>query len=139
VKRGGAVAAIAVVAGSLIWVATRGLSGNLVYFRTPTEVLQAGDAIVGDRIRLGGQVAPGTSGPTTEGFRFIVTDGTTRVTVVGTGDVPALFRDGQGIVAEGFYGRDGAFHADTVLVKHGTEYRPPQPGQTPTSADLEEG
>ncbi|MGH2725167.1 MAG: cytochrome c maturation protein CcmE [Actinomycetota bacterium] len=131
--------AIAVVAGSLIWVATRGLSGNLVYFRTPTEVLEAGDEIVGDRIRLGGQVTPGTSRQTGEGFRFVVTDGTTRLTVLDTAGVPSLFRDGQGVVAEGFYGRDGVFHADTVLVKHGSEYRPPEPGQTPTSAELEEG
>ena len=130
--------AIAVVAGSLIWVATRGLGGNLVYFRTPTEVLEAGDEVVGDRIRLGGQVAPGTSRQTRDGFLFIVTDGTTRMTVLDTGGVPALFRDGQGIVAEGFYGEDGVFHADTVLVKHGSEYRPPAPGETPDAAVLEE-
>jgi cytochrome c-type biogenesis protein CcmE len=56
--------------------------------------------------------------------------------VLDTGGVPALFRAGQGVVVEGFYGRDGAFHADTVLVKHNGVYSPPSPGQTPHSADL---
>jgi cytochrome c-type biogenesis protein CcmE len=139
VKRGGAVVAIAVIAGSLAWVATRGLGGNLVYYRTPTEVLEAGDGLVGDRIRLGGQVVPGTVRRSSGNVTFLVTDGDTRMTVVGSGGVPSLFREGQGVVIEGVYGTDGAFHAEDVLVKHGSEYRPPRPGETPTSAELEEG
>jgi cytochrome c-type biogenesis protein CcmE len=59
--------------------------------------------------------------------------------VIDTGGVPSLFREGRGVVLEGFYGADGAFHADTVLVKHGDRYTPPKPGQTPTSANLEDG
>lgn len=136
-RRRGAIVAVAVIVGSLTWVATRGLSGNLVYYRTPTEVLQSGEGIVGDRIRLGGRVAPGTARRIDEGLRFIVTDGTARMTVLGTGGVPSLFREGQGVVVEGVYGPDGVFHADTVLVKHGSEYRPPEPGETPGSAELE--
>ncbi len=129
--------ALAVIAGSLTWVATRGLGGDLVYYRTPGEVVGAGDELVGQRIRLGGFVVAGSSRRTADGVRFIVRDGDARLTVVGTGDVPALFREGQGVVVEGTYGRDGVFHADTLFVKHGSEYRPPPEGEKPTAAVLE--
>jgi cytochrome c-type biogenesis protein CcmE len=124
-----------VIAGSLVWVASRGLAGNLIYYRTPTEILAQGDATAGERIRLGGLVEPGSVQRTGAAVRFVVTDGTTRMTVIDTGGVPSLFRAGAGVVVEGTVGADGAFHADTVLVKHADSYAPPQPGQTPTSFD----
>ena len=126
--------ALALIAGSLGWVAFKGLSSSLVYYRTPTEVLATPD--VGQRARLGGYVVPGSVQRDGSTVRFVVTDGTSRMTVVDTGGVPALFRDGQGVVVEGAYGRDGAFHADTVLVKHNGVYEPPKPGETPTAANL---
>lgn len=129
--------ALAVIAGSLTWVATRGLGGDLVYYRTPSELVGAGDELVGQRVRLGGFVVPGSSGRTAQGLRFIVRDADARMTVVGTGEVPALFREGQGVVVEGTYGRDGVFHADTLFVKHGSEYRPPPEGEAATAAVLE--
>jgi cytochrome c-type biogenesis protein CcmE len=43
---------------------------------------------------------------------------------------------GTGVVLEGTYGADGAFHSDTMLVKHGEEYRPPGPGETPSPAQV---
>jgi cytochrome c-type biogenesis protein CcmE len=131
------VVALALIAGSLGWVAFKGLSSSLVYYRTPTEVLATPD--VGQRVRLGGLVLPGSVQEAGTSIRFVVTDETTRMTVVDTGGVPALFGAGQGVVVEGYFGRDGAFHADTVLVKHNGVYEPPKPGQTPTSADLAGG
>jgi cytochrome c-type biogenesis protein CcmE len=129
--------AAALVAGSLGWVAYKGLQGNLVYFRTPTEILQQGQSAVGERVRLGGLVMPGSVRRSGQTIRFVVTDETTRMTVIDTEGVPALFRDGKGVVVEGYYGADGAFHADTVLVKHSDRYSPPGPGETPHSADVE--
>jgi cytochrome c-type biogenesis protein CcmE len=131
------IVALAVVAGSLGWIAFKGLSNNLVYYVTPTEMLAKGT--VGDRARLGGLVDPGSVRRLARTVRFVVTDGTTRMTVIDTGGVPSLFREGQGVVVEGALGADGAFHADTVLVQHNGVYRPPAPGQTPHSADLEGG
>jgi cytochrome c-type biogenesis protein CcmE len=139
VKRGRVILVLLIVLGSLGWVAARAVSGNLVYYVTPTEVLSRGEAIVGDRIRLGGLVDRGSVSKLSDGIRFVVSDGTTRMTVVATGAVPALFRPGQGVIVEGVYGADGAFHADTVLVKHAEVYRPPQPGETPGSARIEGG
>ena len=138
-KRGRVVFAVAAVGVGLGWVAFAGLKGNLVYYKTPTEILQQGASAVGDRVRLGGLVQAGSVQRAGSSVTFIVTDGTTRMTVVDTAGVPSLFRDGKGVVVEGFYGDDGTFHADTVLVKHSDDYRPPGPGETPHSADVEGG
>ena len=113
------------------WIAFRGLTGNLVYYKTPTELLSEGPAAVGQRVRLGGLVEAGSVRTGSSGVRFILSDGTTRMTVIDTAPVPTLFRDGRGVVVEGTYGPDGAFHADTVIVKHADQYAPPSPGQTP--------
>jgi len=136
VKRARVIFLLALVAGSLAWVATKALSGNLVYYKTPTEVLREGSTLVGQHFRLGGLGIPGSVERSGSLTRFVITDGTTRLTVIDVGSLPALFRDGQGVVVEGLYQRDGAFHSDTVLVKHNGVYSPPSPGETPTSADL---
>lgn len=130
----------AAVGGALGWVGWKTLQGNLVYFKTPTEILREGEGGVGERVRLGGQLVSGSIERLPGGtVRFVVTDRTTRLTVVDTGGVPSLFGQAQGVVVEGFYGADGTFHADTVLVKHSDSYRPPPPGETPHSADVEGG
>lgn len=134
-RRGRVIFALAIIAAGLGWVAFKGLTNNLVYYVTPTELLTKGT--VGERVRLGGLVDPGSVLHSARTVRFVVTDGTTRMTVVDTGGVPSLFREGQGVVVEGIYGADGAFHADTVLVKHNGVYRPPAPGETPHSADVQ--
>ncbi len=126
---------LVLIAGSLAWVGTRALSGNLVYYVTPTELLQQ-EPPAGERLRLGGQVVPGSVHDVADGVDFVVTDGTTRMTVVHEGGTPALFRTGIGVVLEGTYGADGAFHSDTMLVRHGEEYRPPSPGHTPSPAPV---
>ena len=126
---------LVLIAGSLAWVGTRALSGNLVYYVTPTELL-AQQPPPGEQLRLGGQVVPGSVHSLSGIVNFVVTDGTTRMTVVHDGATPGLFQDGTGVVLEGTYGADGAFHSDTMLVKHGEEYRPPGPGETPSPAQV---
>jgi cytochrome c-type biogenesis protein CcmE len=135
-RRGRVLFALAAVAAGLGWIASRGLQGNLVYYKTPTEILHQGSSAVGQRFRLGGLVMPGTVQPAGQRLRFVVSDGTTSMTVIDTGGVPSLFRAGAGVVLEGVYGSDGAFHADTVLVKHSDSYTPPAPGETPHSAPV---
>jgi cytochrome c-type biogenesis protein CcmE len=137
-RRGRVVVALALVAVGILWVTAQSLGSSIVYYTTPTELLGRGSAAVGDRVRLGGYVTPGSVEQRGE-LRFIVTDGTTSVTVISSGGAPSLFQAGKGVVVEGTYGRDGAFHADAVLVKHGDQYRPPAPGETPTHADLGDG
>lgn len=126
---------LVLITGSLAWVGTQALSGNLVYYVTPTELLQQHPA-PDERLRLGGQVVPGSVHDVADGVDFVVTDGTTRMSVVHTGSTPSLFKTGTGVVLEGTYGTDGAFHSDNMLVKHGEDYRPPAPGQTPAPDEV---
>ena len=97
------------------------LSSNLVYFRTPTELLTEVDASP-DRLRLGGQVVSGTVVEQGETLLLSVTDGRESTTVVHAGVIPQLFKEGQGVIVEGTW--DGAkFHSDTMLIRHDEQYR----------------
>jgi len=105
------------------------LSGNLVYFKTPTEV--SSEVVDADsRLRLGGQVANGTVTSTSDGVAFEVTDGRIAVGVVHSGTPQELFREGIGVVLEGTWDGD-TFHSDTMLIKHDEQYRTEESEYTP--------
>ncbi|WP_313196612.1 cytochrome c maturation protein CcmE [Shinella zoogloeoides] len=99
-------------------------SQSIAYFYVPGDLAKANLA-PGTRIRLGGLVETGTvkrgEGST---ITFTVTDTLANVPVTYTGILPDLFREGQGVVAEGAFGTDGLFVADTVLAKHDETYMP---------------
>ncbi len=100
------------------------LGDSLVYFYSPTELKEK--AInPGAQIRVGGLVEEG-SVDKGEGLdvSFIVTDLNESVTVHYNGLLPDLFREGQGVVAEGSFLSDGQFHATKVLAKHDEKYMP---------------
>lgn len=131
---------LAVIVLAIAWIAARGLTGNFVYYLTPTDVLAHHKAQVGQRIRLGGYVVPGSVRHSGSFLLFTVTDNTDSIKVSDTGAVPELFKAGQGVVLEGAMGTDGKFHADTLLVRHNGTYAPPKPGQPPPHrADLKTG
>lgn len=100
------------------------LREQIVFFNTPTD-LKASHQSAGSRVRLGGLVEKGSwvkgSGAVA---RFVVTDTENSVAVTYEGILPDLFREGQGVVAEGVLGADGVFKADTVLAKHDENYMP---------------
>jgi cytochrome c-type biogenesis protein CcmE len=100
------------------------LRQEIVFFNTPTD-LKAGVHAPGTRIRLGGLVENG-SWKKAEGARndFVVTDTESTVNVVYVGILPDLFREGQGVVAEGTFGQDSVFTADSVLARHDENYMP---------------
>ena len=100
---------------------------NLVFFYGPSEL--AAKAIgPGRRIRIGGLVAEHSVVRQESGHRigFRVTDGKTDLMVVFDGVLPDLFREGQGVVAEGRMQPDGVFAATSVLAKHDEKYMPPE-------------
>jgi len=100
------------------------LKDTIVFFNSPTEVLEKRIA-PGARIRLGGLVKPGTLARTGDlAVRFEVTDGANTILVTYRGILPDLFREGQGVVAEGALDASGEFRADTVLAKHDETYMP---------------
>jgi len=119
----------AVVLAALGWITIRGLNGNFVYYLTPSDIVVKHQATVDERVRLGGYVVPGSVSQRDDDLRFVVSDAGARLRVVDTGPVPRMFRPGQGVVLEGALGADGAFHSDTLLVKHDGEYRAPDSGR----------
>jgi cytochrome c-type biogenesis protein CcmE len=100
------------------------MSGSIVFFHSPTEVVQDHLA-AGTRIRIGGLVKDGSvKRGDNLNIRFEVTDGKNEVPVHYQGLVPDLFREGQGVVAEGKMEANGSLEADTVLAKHDERYMP---------------
>jgi cytochrome c-type biogenesis protein CcmE len=129
-----------VVVLALAWVAVRGLTGNFVYYLTPTDIVAHHKAQAGQRIRLGGYVVPGSVHHSGPALMFTVTDRTDSIQVLDTGPVPELFKAGQGVVLEGVLGTHGRFYADTTFVQHNGSYFPPKPGESPPNrADLKLG
>lgn len=102
------------------------LGDSIVFFYGPSDVAEKG--ITPDtRFRLGGLVKQG-SVVRGEGTRvkFVVTDTKRSIPVTFEGVLPDLFREGQGVVAEGRLDRAGVFVADSVLAKHDEKYMPPE-------------
>ena len=97
---------------------------NLVFFITPSEIVQ-GTAPAGERFRLGGLVAPGSVHRDGNDLKFAVTDGAREVKVSYRGQLPDLFREGKGVVAQGRLA-GLQFVADEVLAKHDENYMPPE-------------
>ncbi|HEY7748245.1 MAG TPA: cytochrome c maturation protein CcmE [Aestuariivirgaceae bacterium] len=112
-------AVLAVAAGLSLYA----LSDAIVFFFTPAEAIarNLGPEV---RFRLGGLVAEGSVKRNGAAVQFTVTDTEKSIQVAYTGQLPDLFREGQGVVAEGSLTRDGIFKADTVLAKHDETYMP---------------
>jgi len=100
------------------------LRDSIVFFNSPTDVVEKHVA-PGSRIRIGGLVKQGSvvRGENLA-VRFEVTDGNREIAVTYQGILPDLFREGQGIVAEGVLDQSGTFKADSVLAKHDEKYMP---------------
>ncbi|MCB1428636.1 MAG: cytochrome c maturation protein CcmE [Nitratireductor sp.] len=117
----GAIGAVLMAAVLLVMTALR---DEIVFFYTPSDILVDGKASSGQRIRLGGLVKEASIVKNGENVTFVVTDNDREIPVSYTGILPDLFREGQGVVAEGIVGSDGSFAADTVLAKHDENYMP---------------
>jgi cytochrome c-type biogenesis protein CcmE len=100
------------------------LRDSIVFFNSPTDIVEKHPA-AGTRMRIGGLVKSGSlqHGDNLQ-IRFDVTDGKSDISVRYQGIVPDLFREGQGVVAEGKLETGGIFVADTVLAKHDERYMP---------------
>ena len=109
------------VAAGLILSAMR---DSIVFFTSPTDVVEKHNP-PGARLRIGGLVKPGSvaRGDNLQ-VRFEITDGKNDIPVHYQGIVPDLFREGQGVVAEGKLESGGTFAADSVLAKHDERYMP---------------
>ena len=98
---------------------------NLVFFFTPSQIA-AKEAPLNKTFRIGGMVEKGSVKRDGVEVRFIVTDTAKTLPVVYRGQLPDLFREGKGVVAQGQLGPDGVFRAREVLAKHDENYMPPE-------------
>ncbi len=111
---------LALAVGLSLWA----MQDSVTFFFSPSEVTEA-KAPAGRNIRLGGLVEAGSVHHAHDGsVAFVVTDNAATTRVVFHGDLPDLFREGQGIVAQGAFSPDRTFHADQVLAKHDETYMP---------------
>jgi cytochrome c-type biogenesis protein CcmE len=99
------------------------MKDTLVYFYTPSD-LTSRHVGPDRRLRIGGLVETGSVEHNGDEVRFTVTDLSARLPVVYRGVLPDLFREGQGVVAEGKLDESGLFHASEVLAKHDENYMP---------------
>ena len=120
--------------------ALKAFNENLMYFFSTTEVVE-GKAPEQAKFRLGGMVVKGSIERPDNGLmvRFILTDYNKKVTVEYTGILPDLFREGQGIVANGRLNQNGVFIAEEVLAKHDENYMPPEVADSLKQAEQQEG
>jgi cytochrome c-type biogenesis protein CcmE len=118
------IAACGAVLAAALGLVLYAMSGTIVFFRSPSEIV-GGSVAPGTRIRLGGLVEAGSlKRGSAQRVSFAVTDTAAAVPVRYQGLLPDLFREGQGVVAEGVLEPDGTFRADTVLAKHDETYMP---------------
>jgi cytochrome c-type biogenesis protein CcmE len=116
-----------VVLGVATVLVLNAFQSNLVFFFTPTQVVN-GEVPQGSSFRIGGMVEDGSLVRENDGLtvRFIVTDTAKRVPVTYKGILPDLFKEGKGAVAQGKLIGDGTFVASEVLAKHDENYMPPE-------------
>jgi cytochrome c-type biogenesis protein CcmE len=130
-KRLMVVSAILLVVGGAIGLMLFALTQNIDLFYTPSEIIEGKDGKipqVGQRLRIGGMVVPGTvkRDQDTLVVSFDLVDTGPIVTVSYQGILPDLFREGQGIVATGVLTKNNHIDAHEVLAKHDEEYMPPE-------------
>ena len=115
---------------------------NLLYFYSPSQIAN-GEAPDARSFRIGGMVVDGSvkRDPDSLKVSFVLTDTAKNVGVNYEGILPDLFREGQGIVANGQLGKDGVFIAEEVLAKHDENYMPPEVAEALANAgaDVEYG
>ncbi|HEV7862832.1 MAG TPA: cytochrome c maturation protein CcmE [Acidimicrobiia bacterium] len=113
-------------AAAVLFLVVGGLSRNIVYFRTVSEAVRAHDGAPADggRLRMAGAVVTGSVVRQADGVAFKVTEGGVTASVFHHGDPPELFKDGAPVVCEGRWQGD-SFASDRIMIKHGSEYKPP--------------
>ena len=109
-----------------VFLILKSLEENVVYFISPTEIINLPEIDNTKRIRVGGMVKKNSIEINETEVNFIITDFTNELIVNFTGSVPNLFEEGKGVVAEGFIQDRNYFKAIKILAKHDENYMPPE-------------
>jgi cytochrome c-type biogenesis protein CcmE len=127
-------ALMVLIVGSLIWLAVGGVKDTKTYYKTISELAQMGPGAQGQRLRVGGDVQPGSIKKANAATIFILHQGaqTLRVLYSGSDPLPDTFRDNAQALADGHLGPDGTFEATKIQAKCASKYqsKPTQRGLT---------
>ncbi len=123
---------MALIVGSLLWLAVGGVKDTKAYYKTIPELEQMGSAAQHERLRVGGDVQPGSIVKNAMGVAFVLHQGqkTLKVLYSGTDPLPDTFRDNAQALADGRLGPDGVFQASKIQAKCASKYeaKPDQRG-----------
>jgi len=126
---------IAIVIGTLVWLAGAGMKESQTYYTTLSELKQMGDSAHGRRIRVGGDVEPGSIQRVGKTVQFVMIQDKDRLKVSYSGidPLPDTFKDGAQALADGKLGQDGTFNAGKIQAKCASKYEA-KPGMKPGQA-----
>ena len=129
-------ALVVVIVGALIWLAAGGISETKTYYKTVSELDQMGSRALGQRLRVGGDVEPGSIVRNGRQVTFVLVQEKRRLKVVynGSDPLPDTFRDGAQALADGRMGPDRIFQASQIQAKCASKYEAkPGGGQRPAN------
>jgi cytochrome c-type biogenesis protein CcmE len=130
-KYGKFAALIAIVVGTLVWLAAAGMNETKTYYKTVAEMNEMGERAYTTRLRVAGDVEPGSIVRKAQAVEFVLVQDNThklRVAYTGSDPLPDTFRDRAQALADGKMGRDGVFQASKIQAKCASKYAP-KPGQ----------
>lgn len=123
-KRFVGIGVIGSVIGLAVLLVSIALRDEIVFFYDPSEVVAGQKVAPGQNFRIGGLVKDGSVLKEDTKISFVVTDGSNSVPISFEGILPDLFREGQGVIAEGALNTEGRFIAQNILAKHDENYIP---------------
>ncbi|HTA25196.1 MAG TPA: cytochrome c maturation protein CcmE [Terriglobales bacterium] len=128
--------AIALILVSLAYLAYTGVQQSKSYYVTIKELRGMGDDAYSKRLRVAGNVQPGSIKRVGIKVEFLLVENDQTLPVVYTGSEapPDTFKDNSQALADGSFGRDGVFHAKQLQAKCASKYAPQQPGTAPGAA-----
>ena len=109
-----------------IFLVTKSLEENVVYFKSPTDIKNFTEVKNTEKIRVGGMVKKNSIKINDKEIFFVITDFKNELLVNFNGSVPNLFEEGKGVVAEGFLKDKSFLNAEKILAKHDENYMPPE-------------
>jgi cytochrome c-type biogenesis protein CcmE len=132
---------IALVIGTLVWLATAGSKESKTYYKTIAELQQMGTQAYGARLRVGGDVESGSIRRVGNQTQFVLNQDKQRLTVAytGTDPLPDTFRDGAQALADGKLDKDGVFRAARIQAKCASKYEPQTGKMAPATAPVNSG
>ena len=114
------------LATTIIFFIFKSLEDNVVYFFSPTEIYNKSNISFNEKIRIGGLVKENSLVKNQKSVKFIITDLKNEIIVSYNGQVPNLFSEGKGVIAEGKLRDKKYFVANRILAKHDENYMPPE-------------